>query len=364
MVSDVTSPLPVDLVRVSDLDDAWRQPTPGVRLDAVRAAARRFGDRLRAGERAVAVRTYDMVTLPYPASFGLAAAATSPAPYLFLRNRMQLVQVRSGTRLLHVLVNPSDPERAARTPYFARLAARYGEKLSRRWLATIHGSVAAALPEWGLVPGDIDYVTFDHLHTQDLRGLLGTATEEPLLPRARLLVQRAERLIFSLLHPLQADWYIRDALAGVPPDRIVVLDGDYLLGSGLALLRTPGHTAGNHSIAVYTDRGIWTISENGVCADSYAPTLSRIPGIARHAREADVEVLLNSNTREGSLDQYTSMILEKTLADAVPDRPELAQHFPSSEMVAHPLAPWLTPSYSHGAITHGTVVRGRTSPSL
>ncbi len=104
-----------------------------------------------------------------------------------------------------------------------------------------------------------------------------------------------------------------------------------------------------------TDRGAWTISENGIAVDAYAPGTSQIRGVARHARDHGVEVILNANTREQSLDQYTSMVLEKTIADPVADRPELPQHFSSSELVPHPLAPGLSPSYTHGAITHGAV---------
>jgi len=39
----------------------------------------------------------------------------------------------------------------------------------------------------------------------------------------------------------------------------------------------------------------------------------------------------------------------------VPDRPELPQHFASSELVPHVLAPGLAPTYTHGAITFGEV---------
>jgi hypothetical protein len=78
--------------------------------------------------------------------------------------------------------------------------------------------------------------------------------------------------------------------------------------------------------------------------------------MARQARATGVEVILNANTREGSLDPYTSMVLEKTLADPVPDRPELPQHFASSELVPHPLAPCLSPTYTHEAITYGAPV--------
>src|SRR5204863_2958385 len=99
-------------------------------------------------------------------------------------------------------------------------------------------------------------------------------------------------------------------------------DGDYTIGRGFAIVRTPGHTIGNHTLVVVTDRGAWTISENGIAVDAYAPGISRIGGVARHARDQGVEVILNANTREHSLDQYTSMVLEKTLADPVADRPE------------------------------------------
>jgi hypothetical protein len=145
------------------------------------------------------------------------------------------------------------------------------------------------------------------------------------------------------------------ASCGVPPERIVALDGDYSIGGGFAIVRTPGHTWGNQSLVVVTGTGAWTISENGICVDAYAPGVSRIRGVARHAREAGVEVILNANTREGTLDQYTSMVLEKTLADGVPERPELPQHFSSSELVPHLLAPGLAPTYTHGAITHGEI---------
>jgi hypothetical protein len=176
------------------------------------------------------------------------------------------------------------------------------------------------------------------------------------LSNARLLVQRGELETLARIHPLQAPWYIPEAIAGVPADRIITLDGDHAIGGGFAIVRTPGHTAGNHTIVVVTDRGAWTISENGICVDAYAPGISRIRGIARHARDHGVEVILNANTREGSLDQYTSMVLEKTLADPVPDRPELPQHFASSQLVPHVLAPGLAPTYTHGMISHGEIV--------
>jgi hypothetical protein len=357
------SDLPWHLERLSDLDAAWAEASAGARLEAVRRTARRLRDRLAERGPAVAVRTHDVATFPYPSAFGLQGAARSPAPYVMLRNRVQLVQVEAGGELINVLVNPTDPERSLAAPFFAQQIERYGELITRRVLSTVHGTTAAALAAWGVAPEDIDYVTFDHLHVQDLRGLLGTVEPEPgqreptpaLLPNARLLVQRDELRILADLHPMQTYWFVRDAVRGIDPAKLVALDGDYALGAGLALIRTPGHTEGNHSPAVVTDRGVWTISENGVCADAYAPESSRIRGLRGFARDGGVEVILNGNTRERSLDQYTSMVLEKTLADPVRDRPEFPQHFCSSEMVRSVLAPGLAPTYTHGHITHGEV---------
>jgi hypothetical protein len=354
--------LPADMVRLTELDGAWSVRGAGARLDAIRRAGRRLRDRILAGGAARCVQTADIATFPYPTRYGLQGAAASPAPYVFMRNRMHLVQVMAAGRTVTILVNPTDAVRSARAPFFARMEERYGKRATRL-LSRTHAPIGEALRGWGVLPEAIDYVTFDHLHVQDVRGLLapdagGAPGARAFLPNARLLVQRAELDTLAKLHPLQVEWYIPECLAGVPADRVIALDGDHAIGGGFAIVRTPGHTAGNHSIVVVTDRGAWTISENGICVDAYAPGTSRIRGLARHARDTGVEVILNANTREASLDQYTSMVLEKTLADPVPDRPELPQHFPSSELIAHPLAPGLSPTYTHGAITHGAVDTG------
>ncbi len=341
------------------MDAAWAVRGSGARLDAVRRAGRKLRERILAGGAARCVRTVDLATFPYPTRYGLAGVAASPAPYVFMRNRMQLVQVMVGSRVVSILVNPTDPQRSAAAPYFARLEERYGQA-ARKLLSTVHSAIPDALAAWGVSPDAIDYITFDHLHVQDVRGLLAPGPGgRAFLPNARLLAQKAELDTLAELHPLQVEWYIPDCLAGVPADKIVALDGDYAIGGGFAIVRTPGHTWGNHSLVVVTGSGAWTISENGICVDAYAPGISRIRGVARHAREMGVEVILNANTREGTLEQYTSRVLEKTLADAVPERPELPQHFSSSEMVPHVLAPGLAPTYSHGAITYSTVQASR-----
>jgi glyoxylase-like metal-dependent hydrolase (beta-lactamase superfamily II) len=356
--------LPRDLRRLTELDAARAEGNPGVRLDAIRRAGRLLRERLAGDGTALGVRTYPIATFPYPTRYALSSLARSPAPYVMMRNALQIVQVEGdGGRRITILVNPSEPERSREAPFFSRQIERYGELVATRLLSKVHGTLPGALADAGIRPEDVDYVTFDHLHVQDVRGLFGTTEPEPgkpaptpaFLPNARLLVQRAELRTLACLHPLQTPWYVKDAIRGVPRDRFVELDGDYAIGGGFALVRTPGHTWGNHSVVVVTDRGAWTISENGVCVDAYAPHASDLPGLRRAAREQDLEVVLNANTREGSLDQYTSMVLEKTLADPSAERPEFPQHFASSEMVRSVLAPGLAPTFSHGVIEHGRI---------
>jgi hypothetical protein len=357
------APLPAPIARLDEMDRAWAESNPGRRLEAVRRAGRALRQRLLSAGRVVLVRTFPVAVFPYPSEYGLSGAARSPAPYVMMRNATQLVQVEDGGRLVNILVNPTDAERSLEAPFFAKQVERYGTFVTQKVMSKRFPGTVAALADIGVAPEEIDFITFDHLHTQDVRGLLGTTEPEPgkaeptasAFPNAVLLVQRAELRTLECLHPLQARWYVRDGIRAVPRERIAVLDGDYSIGRGFAMVRTPGHTEGNHSLVIHTDTGLWTISENGVAVECYAPLSSEIGGVRKYARETETEFILNSNTRENSLDQYVSMALEKTLADPSAQRPEFPQCFPSSEMVRSMLAPGLKPTFSHGTIEFGEV---------
>jgi hypothetical protein len=339
--------LPSHIDTLPEMNEAWRVGPAGLRLEAVRAAARKLHDRLRAGPTAQSVRTYDIVTLPYPVRYGLGDAYKSllPTPYLFMSNRMQLVTFQTRDGLKRMLVNPSDAERDKETPFFKRLTSAVPEFIERLMSRGIKTPLDG-LREANVSPESIDYITFDHLHTQDLRRLM-----LEWIPRAKLLAHKDELAIYERLHPLQRYWYIPEALKGIPSERIVPFDADLSLGDGVALVRTPGHTDGNHSIVLHTDRGLWAISENGVSPDNYSPEKSDLNGLAQHAKAAGVEVILNANTRERTLDQYTSMILEKTLVDVGPEG--WPQVFNSSELTTSPLTPGLGPTFAHKGISHG-----------
>ena len=73
---------------------------------------------------------------------------------------------------------------------------------------------------------------------------------------------------------------------------------------------------------------MWVTSENGVCADSWHPRQSKIPGIRKYAEFFNREVVMNANTLEDSIDQYDSMVKEKAIADPNRARPALAERLP------------------------------------
>jgi hypothetical protein len=193
----------------------------------------------------------------------------------------------------------------------------------------------------GIDPGSIDYLTFDHLHVQDLTPMLGP---RGFYPKAKLLVTGTELEGLRTLHPLQRFWYVDDSLRGVEAAQLVTFDGDVLLGEGIALIHTPGHTEGNHTIVINMAGGLVTISENGVSAECYAPEKSQIPGLASWAKRTGNQVVLNSNTREHSLDQYTSMMLERALAEST--NHEFPRHFSSSELTKNALALGVKPTFA------------------
>jgi hypothetical protein len=346
--------------RLSELDEPWRAPSAGERLAEVRRAAPRLRERILASGQVTCVRTFDLSQLPYPTSFALAGGASSPLPYVVMTNRANLVQFETldGEKKT-LLFNPTDVDRSANTPFFADMQRAMSEWISRRVIAALRRpTVLEHLSTIGVRPEAIDYIAFDHLHTQDLRAILGSSDEgcvSPFFPRARLLIWRPELEIFRGVHPLQQRWYITEALRGVPEDRFLAVDGDLLLGRGVALVRTPGHTVGNWSLVLNTESGVWAVSENGIAADSYAPEASAIPGLRRYAAREGVEVILNSNTLEGRNEQYTSMVLEKTLVDRSRKNPAFYQHQSSSELTATAFTPGLSPTLHHGGIESGAL---------
>jgi len=362
----VSAPTPAPAVEsepalrpITRFDGIRDLPHPADRVREVRRRAEALREELLAGSRVLYYRSFPLVRVPYPTRFGFWRAATVRTPLMHILNRMFVVQVQSGDGVKTVVISPSDVEANKRTPFFARLAAkaRLAGRLGERLLAPVLGSVEGHLASIGLRPEDVDYVSYDHLHTQDLRRWLGTGGGRGFFPNAKLLVSRREWAAVHALLPLNAQWYCPDGVAGIDPGRVVLLDGDVALGEGLALVQTPGHTEGNHSFVAHTPEGLLVTSENGVGADSYAPLRSRIPGLRRYAETTGAEVVLNGNTLEGANDQYVSMVLEKTLAGPSPRNPEFPNVVPSSELTAYWAFPGLRPTFSFGELELGALQR-------
>lgn len=338
------------------LAEARAEPVAGLRLERLRRAAVEAREAFVAAGPVAAVATCDLVTFPYPSLFAFSGGALSPAPYVMMTNRMQVVQFEEEGQRRTLLFNPSDYERGRNAPFFRTLRERYGAFLSDKVMTSRHGTVQQHLEALGLAPEDVDYIAYDHLHVQDLRGWLGSAGEPGYFPRAKLLVLRSEWESVKSLHPLEAVWYVPGGTEGVPEERVVLLEGDVWLGPGAALLCTPGHTLGNMSLAVATEREVHVVSENGVATECYTPLQSAIPGVRRFAEQMGWEVVLNGNTRESSLDQYASMIVEKLFAG--PSRVEGAfvNFHPSSALTASVFAPGLGPTVTLPPPDFGTVV--------
>ena len=347
--------------------DVWPR---GERLRAVRDAAVAFKPRFKSQGQVRAVKSVDIAAAPYPVSFAFHGAVSVPhLPLISMINRMIVVQYDDFDGRARTLVfEPTVPAGSAEAPFYANLQRTVdrvpgGNRFAELAMLKYYNEPDDVLAQLGLAPEDIDFCTFDHLHVQDPRMILGSMSplpgegepREPIFGDAKMLVHARELATLQSLHPMQWAWYVDGGLDGVDPDAFVQLDGDIELGPGIALLWTPGHTDGNHSLVLNTPDGVWVSSENGISLDNWQPELSRIPGVKRYADAYGREVCPNANTLEDSLDQYDSMVKEKTLADPCRDDPRWLQILPSTE-----LADWkrfwpVRPTYVHGGIEYGVI---------
>jgi len=346
----------------------------GARLQAVRDAATAYKKRFASQGQVHAVKSVDIAAAPYPVSFAFHGAVTVPhLPLISMINRMIVVQYDDWDGVPRTLVfEPTVPAGSAEAPFYAHLQALAdgipgANKVLDAVMLKYYNEPQDVLRKLGLTAADIDFCTFDHLHVQDPRMILGSsevipsesAPRQPLFGSARMLVHERELATLQSLHPMQWAWYVEDGLRGVDPARFATFTGDIELGPGLTLLWTPGHTDGNHSLCINTPDGAWVSSENGISLDNWQPELSLIPGVRKYHEIYGREICPNSNTLEDSLDQYDSMVKEKVMADPSRHDPRWLQILPSTE-----LAPWkrfwpVLPTHVHGGISYGTITPGR-----
>jgi len=348
-----------------EFDEAGATWPRGDRLEAIRTAADEFRRRFKQQGQVVAIRTVDLLSAGYPTRYAFGGAARGAVnPLINVLNRLVVVQFQDFDGELRTLCwEPTVPEGLGQAPFYAQLRERYGEWAARNLLSNEYNTIEEALTLCGLSSADVDLVSFDHLHVQDLRILMGTTrpvegdyeAREPLFPNARFLCQRKEVDTLRSPHPMQWAWYVPGGMDHVIEESLVLLDGDVELGVGVALASTPGHTDGNQSLVVNTPDGVWVSSENGVAADNWHPHLSKIPGVRKEAELLGREVILNSNTLEDSIDQYDSMVKEKALADPNRADPRWVNVLPSSELPRWKRHWPIVPSFTPGGMNYGTM---------
>lgn len=342
--------------RIPHFDGTRDDLRPLRRVEAVRAAAQDFRHDMLTRPRVRFYKSFELVRVPYPSKFAYLNAFALPTPFVHLCNRLFVIQFDSAEGLKTLLVGPSDWEHQRETPFFAQLDAKAGpfagamDRLVLRRTATVLDCLASI----GLRPEDVDYLTYDHLHTQNVTRWLGGNGHAAIFPNAKLLVMREEWESAQALIPWQNQWYCPQGTAGVPAERLELLDDSVFLGDGsVALVRTKGHTEGNHSIVAHTDQGLLVTSENGVSLDSWAPRHSRTPGLAAYARQTGAEIIINGNTQEYVVDQYISMVLEKTVAGPHPQDGRFPNMAPSSEVSAFWMFPGTAPTLCVGDLEFG-----------
>jgi hypothetical protein len=352
--SDVLTPEALGFRPIPELDGTFEIWPRGDRLPAIRASAEDYKRRFKSQGAVLGVRSVNIATAPYLTKFAFHGAATWPNPYVSITNRMLVVQFEDFRGEIKTLVwEPTEPDGSAEAPFYAQLVERSNRnplfKALEKAYLRLHTTPEDALRATGVKPEDVDYISFDHLHVQDPRLIL------PHFPAAKLLVHHKEVATLRAMHPMQWAWYVSGGLDGIPDERMVVLDGDVELGRGVSIVFTPGHTDGNHSLALNTPDGVWVSSENGVSADNWQPELSKVPGVKQYARFFGREVCPNANTLEDSIDQYDSMVKEKTLADPSTRDPRWRQVLPSSELASWKRQWPLVPTFSHGGLSYGTI---------
>ncbi|MGM8872326.1 hypothetical protein ACS8E3_11640 [Psychrobacter sp. 2Y5] len=337
------------MTALDDFDNVRTSPLPQERLTAARKAAEAFRERFMDEPEVAYYQSVNLVRVPYPTWYaysGVYTQSTYKFPYLHILNRLFIVQFRNALgELKTLLFSPSDIEADRETPFFKRLTNKMPDwSPLESVVAPIFRDVTQALDEIGLKPEDVDYISYDHLHTQDVRQWLGSKTADEdraaYFPNAKLLVHEKEWQSAQGLLPVQAEWYCPNGIEGVDPDKVVTFTSSLKLGDGLALVHTSGHTEGNHSLVARVPDGIRVTSENGVGADAYAPMNSKVNAIRRYAKKTGMEVILNGNTLEDSTDQYISMIMEKTIAG-----PSLNPDFPNCASSSEATPYWLIPGH-------------------
>ena len=141
----------------------------GDRPTALREAGGAFRRRFSEQGEVRAIRTVDLVSAAYPVAYAFHGAARAVNPYLNILNRLVVIQFEDFAGAARTLVwEPTIPEGSAEAPFYAQLlaaSARGGQPFAKIEFNTLQSALASV----GLRRDDVDYLSFDHLHVQDVR---------------------------------------------------------------------------------------------------------------------------------------------------------------------------------------------------
>ncbi|OAI44588.1 hypothetical protein AYO38_00405 [bacterium SCGC AG-212-C10] len=117
------------------------------------------------------------------------------------------------------------------------------------WGPEFNGKLLEELEAAGIQRDAIDSVIFTHLHGDHTGWNLDRATGDPLFPRARFLVPKADFDHYAAADPA-SESFQRDIVPLMALNRIDLLDGEHSITASLTAIPTPGHTPGHTSIAI------------------------------------------------------------------------------------------------------------------
>jgi hypothetical protein len=331
--------------------------SPQERLKQVQHQARTFtADLKMINQQVQYLQSFSLVSVPYAVKSAFGDATSLLNPYLYVTHRFVVIQYATHAGNKTLLFSPSDSTIKS-APFFKQPTLkrlhRNTKNLLKPLLTPKHNTVESALECCGIKPEQIDFICYSNLQGQDLRKWLGSHEKEAYFPNAKLLVMHQEWEAVKDLLPFQTEHYQLDGIDGIESNKIIPLHSSVMLGDSLALIQTPGKTQGTQSLVANTDNGISVFSHNGIAADNYCPQYSTIYGIADYSMNTHMAVIPNGDAPELSLDQYISMMLEKTIADKHPSDSRFLNVIPVAELSARwqPFA--LSPTLSFGELKMG-----------
>jgi len=324
---------------LASIAEARRALPPGARLRATRRAGERLGDRLREGAVARRVEVLAVDRVPCRVVDALDGGARTPRTWAWLERRALYLELTIDGTLQRVVVDPVARGSWRRTPW----GAWFCEAHPRRAAALGEGrSLGDALASIGVDAATIDLAILTQLRGVDVAALVGTARGDGVapagagaLPRARWIVPAGAWSAALDLDEVETPTFVRDAMERVDDARVEQV-GDRAIGTGAALIETPGWSAGSASLFVRSERGVIGWSSLGVALVAWSPYHARLPGLRERVRELDVESVPRGDAIS-RLDARLSMSLERAVVDRLADRPALHAMLPREQLVPHPL---------------------------